>query len=412
MILRKNTVCSLIIIAILIFVSSIGMADTDSLYHYKMLSTVEYNGNGQYRNQLETLMTVKKVYLGDNMVRYSVSTDDYDLVKGNQDTAEDQPAPYDPISFIVDRNTKHLTMVNEDFSLLEVVHDHCVQSLDTVVKENIGKSWKQTIRLPEVLETLPNELTFSLKAEAMETEVFGEMVAVRALSDTFISKVQRYAEETKEVVELEPIKARIGTIYVFDKDIEEVYLSISVFRAVTTINGKKETVRHEIATYATDSSGQSLDFTGLGKKFENLVRGLRLNDKNSEIQQEVSLPRWASFEALYASEVSQLCAATTCEGALNPVVTVSIPVARTVTLMSQGALSPVGGLAMAGTVGGALGTGVPAVGALGITGGPIMGFGTATGVAIAAGTATTAGVLIAGSDGGGAGDAPEPASPF
>jgi len=371
--------------------------ENESTQHFKMLSTVEYSGKGQFRNQIETLFTVKKQLLDDDKVRYFLSTNDFDLAGGNLDVGQ-QPSSGE-LSFVVDRKTKHLSVDSKDLSLLEMVNNQCVKSLKKVTKENIGKTWKQSFNLPFLGKSLPDELKFNLTAIRVETEVLGEMIAVRALSEPFGVRAP------KKKAGIGSIKSRIGAIYLFDPEIEDIYLSISVFEARTNMNGSWEKLRHEVATYMTDAAGVSLDLSGLGKKFETLVRKLGLTKKSFKVVKESPLPQWALSEGLNASQVASICAATACEGASNPVVTVCIPVVRTVAMQSLGTLTPLGGLALAdlGTVTGSLGTSVPAVGALNIAAAPaFMGVGVGTAAAIAGGG--TAGIIAIADDG-------DPASP-
>ena len=51
----------------------------DSTNHFKMLSTVEYSGKGQFRSQAEKLITVNKQHLADEKVRYSFTSDSLGL---------------------------------------------------------------------------------------------------------------------------------------------------------------------------------------------------------------------------------------------------------------------------------------------------------------------------------------------
>jgi len=374
-------------------------AENENTQHFKMLSTVEYSGKGQFRNQVETLFTVKKQLLDDDKVRYFLSTNDFDLAGGSLDVGQ-QPSSGE-LSFVVDRKTKHLSVDNKDLALLEMVNNQCVKSLKKVTKENIGKTWKQFFNLPSLGKSFPDKLKFTLTAIQVETEVLGEMVAVRALSESFSVRAPKKKTGSGS------IRSRIGAIYLFDPEIEDIYLSISVFEARTNMNGSWEKLRHEVATYMTDAAGVSLDLSGLGKKFETLVRKLGLARKSFNIVKESPLPQWALSEGLNASQVAGICAATACEGALNPVVTVCIPVARTVEMQSLGTLAPVGEFASAGLgTAGSLGVGVPAVGALNIAAVPaFMGIGLGPAAAVAGGTA---GVIAANQ--GGAGSV-TPASP-
>ena len=357
-------------------------AKNESVQHFKMLSTIEYAGKGQFRNEVETQFTVTKQPLGDNKVRYSVSPRE--------------------LSFVLDRKTRRLSEASRDLALVEMVNNQCVRSLKKVTRENIGKTWKQSFDLSSLSKSLPDELKFTLAAMRVETKVFGEMIAVRALSEPFVVKAPRKEGGTGS------IKSRVGSVYLFDPEIEDIYLSISIFEATTNINAPKEKLRHEVATYMTDAAGGAVDLGGLGKKFEKFVQKVGLAGKSLKVVKEALLPQWARSEALNAAQMASICAATACEGALNPVVTVCLPAARTVAMQSFGTLAG-GGFATAGGTVGSLGTGVPAVGALNIAAAPaFLGVGVGTAAAIAGGAVGT--VAIAGGGGGGAGGV-TPASP-
>ncbi len=162
----------------------------------------------------------------------------------------------------------------------------------------------------------------------------------------------------------------------------------------TTKNGggPREKLHHEIATFRTNAAAEPVDLSGLGKKFEKLVRKLALRKKGIKVVKEVTLPHWARFEGLSAAQVTNICAATACEGALNHVATICIPAARTVALQSAGRLASIGTI---GTVSSALGASIPAVGAMKIAVAPaFMGVGLGTAGIVAGGTVGT--VAIAG----------------
>jgi len=178
-----------------------------------------------------------------------------------------------------------------------------------------------------------------------------EMIAVRALSEPFFVKTGKGS-----------IRSQINAIYLFDPRIEDVYLSISVFEGATDVNGYKEVLRHEVATYKTDSTGKSVDLNGLGRDFEKFVRKVGLSRKAVEIEKESPLPQWAQSEGLTAAQVANICAAMACEGAPNPVRTVCIPAAQTIGAQSLGLIPSIdSSFAMAPTVAGSLGKGVQGI---------------------------------------------------
>ncbi len=391
-----------LILALGLLLLSFGRAcwamEDESVQHYKMLSSVEYSGQGQFRNQVETLLTVRKEFLSDDKVRYFISSNDFDLLRDNLD-AERQSSS-SGLSFIIDEKTGRMSGEGKDLGFLERVNNHCVSSLKEVTKDNIGKTWKQSFSMPFLEHLFTGELKLTLTAIQLNTEAFGDVIAVRALSEPFVFKASAAEGNVGDV------KAKIGAVYLFDPEIEDVYLSISVFEATTSINGSKEQLRHEVGTYMTDAAGTSVNLSGLGKEFEKLVQKVGLQNKGLKIKEETPLPQWAQYEGLAAGQVAHICAATACEGAPNPVATVCIPTARTVAMQSRGILASVGKV---GTVSGALATNVAGIGAMKIAAGPmIMGVSPMTAGLIGGGSA--AGVAAGAGGGGGGGGARSPSS--
>ena len=203
------------------------------------------------------------------------------------------------------------------------VNNDCVKSLNKVTRQNIGKTWKQSLDLSSLGNSLPAEMKFTLTARQVKTEMYGEMIAVRALSEPFVLGIAKEAGTGS-------VRCRINTVYLFDAEIEEVYLSISVFEAVTGMNGFKELLRHEVATYKTDAVAVPAKLSDLGKDFEKFVGKLRLAGSAIKVVKRTSLPQWAQSEGLRAAQVANICSAMACEGALNPVATVTMPTAKVV----------------------------------------------------------------------------------
>jgi hypothetical protein len=354
-----------------------------------MLSTVEYAGKGQFRNQVETLFTVRKQFLSDDQVRYFISTNDFDLI--GDDLNSGQRSSSSELSFVVDNKTRHLSGTSKDLALLEIINNECVSSLKEVTKENIGKTWKQSFALPFLDHFLAVELEFTLTAIQLKTKAFGEMIAVRALSEPFIVKVTE-GKGTGDA------KSRINAIYLFDPEIEDIYLSISVFEATTRVSGSNEKLRCEMATYKTDAAGVSVDLSDIDKKFEKFVRKVGLSAKSIKVTKESSLPAWAQHKGLAAAQVSNLCAAMACEGASNPVVIVCMPAAHTLALQSAGKLITAGKIE---TISRLLVKNIPGVGGMKIAVAPaFMGMSLGTVGAITGGTVGGT-VAIAGGGGGG-----------
>lgn len=336
----------------LLFAKAGPAVESKDVQYFKMLSTVECTGKTQFKNRAETLFAVRKQSLSDDKVRYLLSTSDFDPVGDNTELSQDSGA--NEFSFIIDKKTKALSVDSEELGLLEMVNNHCVIALTKVTKKNIGKTWKQSFNMPFLDHLFAGELKFTLTAIPLKIKVLGEMIAVRALSEPFaVSSTKGSGVRT--------IRARINAAYLFDPEMEDVYMSISVFEAKTKRNGSKEKLRHEVATYKTDETGAPPDFRGLGKDFERFVRKLGLTRKGIKVVKESALPQWAQSEGLYAAQVANICAALGCEGASNPVATVCIPAARTIALQSSGRLAAAGQMA---TVSASLAKSIPAVGAM------------------------------------------------
>ena len=313
---------------------------------------------------------MKKETLSDDKVLYSLSGSNL----GPKLAQVSSPIEF---SFILDRNTRHLSSVGEeDMAFWARVNNESIKSLKKVTKDNVGKTWKQSINLSSLGDSLPGELRFTLTAMELNTDVFGEMIAVRALSEPF------FVESGKG-----SLRSKINAIYLFDPKIEEIYLSISVFETTKDANGKK-TLRHEVATYRTNAAGASVDLNGLGSKFKKFIRKVGLSRKSVKIVKKSPLPQWTQSEGLAAAQVANICAAMACEGALNPVVTVCIPSARIVAMQSLGQIPSIGAFATAETVAGSLGKGVTGMGTMKIAAAPAWaGYGLGTATTVAGGTA-------------------------
>ncbi len=358
--------------------------DAQGVHRYKMVSSLDYTGKGQFRNYVETMFTVRKQPLPDNKVQYSFSLDDRDpnvAVSSSSTT----------LSFILDRNTRHLSGYSEDMALWAKVNNESIKSLTKVTRDNVGKTWKQSIALSSFGSFLPPTLKFTLAAIEVKTDGFGQMIAVRALSEPFFVKVGKG-----------PARCRMNAVYLFDPNLEDIYLSISVFEASTDVNGFGETLRHEVATYGTDAAGTSVDLTGLGVEFEKFAREVGLRTQSVKVVDQTPLPPWAQSEGLAAAQVANICVAMACEGAPNPVVTVCIPAARLVAMQSMGQISTVGALATTGTVATTLGQSVPGIAAMKIAIAPAFaGLGLGTASAVAASSAGGIAIAENNSNGGG-----------
>ena len=386
---RKGRTMAVLCIAVFLVGARVSAAAED-IQHFKMLSTVEYTGKGQFENKAQTQFEVKKQQLSDDRVQYTVTTNDFSL------TAEP-----DVMSFVVDQKTKRISTLSDDLSLLQNVNNRCISSMKHVTRKNIGKTWKQSLDLSPFHHSLPNELKFTLTAMKLSTKKYGDMIAVRALSEPFQVNVLRVGEGMKKV------KSKVGAAYLFDWNMEDIYVSIFVFEAQAKIDAPNEKLRHEIATYKTNASGVPVDLTGLGKEFENFVSKVGLSGKGIKVTEKSPLPRWSRSEGLRAAQVTNICAALACEGAPNPVAMICLPAARTVALQSAGKVATA---AQMGTISSMLAKTIPGMTGMKISIAPgFMGMGLGTAGAIAGGTAGT--VAIAGGLDSGGSSHRSPSSP-
>jgi len=405
-----------------LFLAKAGLAKgNETTQHFKMISSVEYTGQGQFKNRVELLFTLrkqalsdskkqsllsrvrspftKKQSLSDEKMQYFLSTDGFDLVGGNLSTA--QQSSSNELSFVIDRKTRAFSAKSEGLALFEKLNNRYVRSLKKVSKENIGQTWEQSFDVSFLSSFLPSEMKFTVTAIGLETKVFGEMIAVRALSGPFTFKT------TKKDGQIGFVQSKIGAVYVFDPEIEDIYLSISVFEARANINGFKEKLRREVASYMTDAAGLSVDLSGLGEKFEEFVKKVGLTNKDLKVVEQTRLPQWARLGGLRTARVADMCAAMACEGAFNPVVIVCIPSSRLVFMQSFGGFASA---AEMGTVSSTLAKSVSAVGSMKIAVAPaFMGMGLGTVGAIAGGTAGT--IAVAGGGGGGGSGSRSPSQP-
>jgi len=282
----------------------------ETVQHYKMISTVEYTGQGQFRNQVETAFTATREPWPDDRVQYSFAAHDPNLNPSQEFSMA--------FSFVIDRNTRRISGVGSDLAFWAEVHNESVKSLEKVTKQYVWRTWKQSVDLSPVTGSLFDELNFTLTAIQLRTKAFGEMIAVRSLSEPLFVDIDE-----------EPFRSRINTVYLFGPDLEDIYLSISVFEATTYVSGFKESLRHEVATYRTDVEGVRVDLSDAGKDFEKLLGKVGLSSSILEIVKEDSpLPQWASSRGLRAAQVANICSAVVCEGALNPVATISMPAVK------------------------------------------------------------------------------------
>jgi len=387
---RLGSLVILLAVVLLLFGEAAWAGTQKSTNYYKMLSAIEYTGKGQFRNETQALFAVQREPLFGDTVRYVVSSKD--LAQTTEGSTPAGPSGIGQVSFVVDNRTGHLSSSSRDIALLEQVNNRCVTSLRKITEADIGKTWKQSFDLSSLTGPVPESLKFTVSAIQPETQLYGKMMMVRALSEPF--KIEAAGKDgTKGEV-----KGSISAAYMFDEEMDQIYMSVSVFEASTKTNGFKEQLRHEVATYKTDSEGLSVDMTGLDKNFERFIRKLGLRKDAVKIEKEVQLPRWSRSEVLAAAQAANICSALACEGALNPVATVCVPVARTIGMQSMGQLAAAGQI---GTISGALAQSVPGVATLKIAVAPaaFMGMSATTAGVVAGGTVGTVAVASGGSGG-------------
>lgn len=322
---RKGVFVLAAIFLILNLTAAVNAEPTKGAGNFKIISTIEYSGKGQFRSQAETVYTVERKELNDDMVSYTIVPQGFDVAAD-----ESQRNLSGTLSFLVDSKTRKVLTDNKALSLLENVNNQCVRSVTKLDRENLGKTWQQSFNIKSGNYPFCEELTFDMKAIELPTDIEGETIAVRALSKPFSLDVTNDKGETSS------IKCKIGTVYLFDSQVETIYLSVSVFEATTKMNGYKELLRHEIGTYMVNSEGTGVDLSGLSKKFAKLIRKVGLRTKALKVSKEVPLPQWASSDIVMSAQAANICAATACEGSLNPVITVCAASGKIIELQSKG----------------------------------------------------------------------------
>lgn len=309
----------LIGITLLLARSSPGWTtEGESVERYRMQSVLEYSGKGQFSNTADGLFTVRKKLLSDGRASYNLSASDIGPIEGERNRSE--------LTFFIDGKTRHLSAADKNLAILEKVTNHCLGALTKVTRDSVGKTWKQTFDLSSVGKSFPGELSFTLTAIPLDTRVHGELVAVRALSEPFFVHSAGGS-----------IQCRMNCAYVFGSSFEDIFLSAAVFAAATNVNGYAEKLKHTVTTWKVDAAGQPANFSDLrdNKEFEKLTSKLGLT-RSLKVAKAASLPQWARSDGVRAAQVANACAAISCEGALNPVATIYLPVASTIGLQSVG----------------------------------------------------------------------------
>lgn len=305
------------------FVQTAAAAGQDT-WTYKMVSSLEYSGKGQFKHRNESDFTVDRSLLSGQKYQYSIWA---------QDEGAAGESGFGKISFVLDRANRELMSSNGSLSFYQMINNRCAQSLEKVASQNIGKTWKQSFDLSFLDASLPSELKLTVTAAEVNTGVLGKLIAVRALSEPFT--FETVGVDSK----VDKVKCKVNSLYLFDPSVEQIYMSITVFEGTTNVNGFKENIRHEVATYRTDNSGAPVNFAGLGKEFEKLIRKVGLTNKDMKISKPADLPKWVRQDALRVIGLADTCAALACEGAPNPVVTVAIPASRMVSMQGLGQIA-------------------------------------------------------------------------
>ncbi|OHB61538.1 MAG: hypothetical protein A2167_02875 [Planctomycetes bacterium RBG_13_46_10] len=330
---RDNRTFTLIMLLSFIFVTMFGTLSMASqgknIQHYKLLSILEYSGENQFKSEFEINCTIKRFALSDDKIQYVISTNNQTEAASSQKAGEQ--CSLNDLSFIVDNKTRILSTTDTGLAFLEKVANECSKTLTAVTRDNIAKTWQQRFNFSSIDNSLPRQLRFTLTAIPVQTETLGELIAVRALSEPFAV-----------VNGAGPVPCRANCVYVFDRELKEIYLGISVFKAATNIRGFKEVLQHSVATRKADEEGNPIDLSTLGtnKNFENLVSKVGVTSTLNVVQNG-PLPQWAAEDAVKAAQVANISAATSCEGTLDPTIT-CLPISRIVELQSSNNLKTTG----------------------------------------------------------------------
>ena len=339
------SVAILSLAVVVIFAAKPGLAERPPQQQfYKMVSTVEYTGQGRYRSEAEAIVSVQRKDISDDKRSYTISSGQLDMRCEQQ--RQGKQSKEQGFSFVYDRSTKKVSDCPKSLVPIQVKCNSCIPSLKTITKENIGKTWKQEYEKICFGGQCYSDMKFTVTAQTFQTDALGEVIAVRALSEPVTLTINPLEEKKQN------IKLRANTFYLFDSDMERVYLSASTFEQTTSINGYKEKVRYETAAYQTDARGNSVDLTGLDKKFAKFVRKVGLSRKPLEIEEdeEVPLPAWvhSSDIGITSVQTCNMAGGLACEGASNPVALIFMPINQALQAQSLGAFGVAGG---SGTVG-------------------------------------------------------------
>ena len=284
-------------------------AVAEDVQHYRMISAVEYVGQGQFRNQVETVFTVSTEQLAKNQVRFQLQADR--LRDAN-------------MSFVVDRQTQQLSDLGQDMGLWARLSNTSIQTVQKVGRKDVGRTWKQQTSTGELANVLGESLMFTVTAIEVNSAKLGEMVAVRALSEPFT--IQTSAG---------PARAKVNSVYLFDAAVENIYFSACVFETATTARGFKEILHSEVVTFRTNAEGVGVSLGDAEDGFVKLVEKVGLVDEPVRLTNPTALPQWAQSEGLLAAQAGHVCGSNVCEGAVNPVSSVSMPAVKVIEIQKK-----------------------------------------------------------------------------
>ena len=347
--LNRHYFCLIIMVSIVLSLLLPGRivkaAEKESVSHFKMFSTVEYAGKGgvgwaqQYRSQVEALFKVSKMPLSNGVFSgYFISSSDFDSVTNNWNLGQRYS---NGLSFVVNNRTKKLSGLSEELKHLEIINNHAFDSMAKSTDKGVGKNWVVSFSMPlSNASSVSDILKFNMSAIRLQTDLYGEMIAVKAVSDPFAIQAPKGGMDVGSVL------CKTSAVYlfgprVFNSGSDDIYLSISVFDATTNLRGFEEKLHHEVTTCKATADGISVDLGGLGGDFRSFIEELQLNRESLNVVRESPLPQWAQSEALVAAQISGTYAAIACEGALNPAITRCIPSARVIGLQSSSGLAAV-----------------------------------------------------------------------
>ncbi|MCK5000236.1 MAG: hypothetical protein KAS23_11900, partial [Anaerohalosphaera sp.] len=332
----SNSSRFLFALLVVCLVSQFVFAEVQSTINYKLISTVEYKGDGEYNNRYETNFRVRKEPLENNQFRYGI------LADGRSKE----------MSFTLDKRTMLMSDCSTEFQLQKFISNTCVRSLKRNTTNNINKTWKQSFDLSSLGNSYPSKLSFTLTSQKMNTKKAGDMVVVRALSEP-------YATATPD-----GLKGRVNSVCVFDPAIERMYMSVSVVTIESARAGfSKSIVCYQTAVMETDSRGKPIDLgfkedTKTGKKFSEFVRKIGLKEKMLKVKDKskMNLPMWAKTDALKVTQLNNLCAGYACEHGVNPVSPVFFMTNQVMSAQVAGSVGSIGLVSVSQTLSASIGT--------------------------------------------------------